>query len=100
MGGRPASTEASGERLYRKMKCTQGGVMLLVRLHADLSGQPIEFVRMMRTIDAYPDPGALFEAGSRLSSTYQWLEGKFGRAAAVRAVIEVSGDILRMVPIN
>lgn len=74
--------------------------MLLVRLHADISCQPIDSVRAMRTIDAHPDPSAVFDPGSRLASTYSWLERKFGRGAAMRAVIEVAGDVLRMVPIN
>lgn len=74
--------------------------MLLVRLHAGLSEQSVDFVRRLRTIDTHPDPADAFEPGSRLRSTYEWLEDQFGRASAVRAVIEVAGDVLKLVPIN
>lgn len=92
--------DTSEEHLYRKMKTTQGGVMLLVRLHADLSTMSIDSLRMLRTLDAHAKPQEVFETGSRLRSTYEWLEDKFGRFSAVRAVIESAGDVLRLVPIN
>lgn len=90
----------SDDRLYQKMKSSQGGLMLLVRLHADLSQQGVDFLRMLRTIDALGDPASVFEAGSRLRSTYDWLEKVFGRKSAMRAVIEVAGDVLKLVPLT
>ncbi|MGH2811097.1 MAG: hypothetical protein ACRDI1_00080 [Actinomycetota bacterium] len=80
--------------LYKEMKCSPGGVMLLVRLRADLAGKPPAFLREMRTADLLPDPGALLGAETRLSTTYSWLEKQFGRHNAARALVEVSAEIL------
>lgn len=96
----PAKKDEADQRLYRRMKTTQGGVMLLVRLHADLAERSVDFLRRMRMIDLEPVPAEVFEEGSRLRSTYEWLEGQFGRPTAIRAVIEVAGEVLRLVPIN
>lgn len=95
-----AKKDEADQRLYRKMKTTQGGVMLLVRLHADLAESSVETLRGLRMIDVEPVPADVFEKGSRLRSTYEWLEDQFGRPAAIRAVIEVAGEVLRLMPIN
>lgn len=95
----PAS-HLTEERLYRKMMTTQGGVMLLVRLHADLSQLSIDSLRRLLSLELISDPAEQFAPGSRLRSTYEWLESQFGRSSAVRAVIEVAESVLRLVPIN
>lgn len=91
----PANSRTEDE-LYRKMKCSQGGVMLLIRLHADLAEQPSEFLRRMCTLDLLPDPLGELPAGSRLHSTYQWLDRKFGQRNAVQAMIETATEVLRV----
>jgi hypothetical protein len=82
------------ERLYQEMKCTAGGVMLLVRLHADLLGQPPEVIRELRTFDLHPDVAAL-PAITRLQNTYTWLERQFGSSNAARAVVETAAQVLK-----
>jgi hypothetical protein len=82
------------DRLYREMKFTPGGVMLLVRLHADLVAEPPDSLRMLRTFDITPDP-ALLPDKPRLAVTYSWLEKQFGAQNAARAVVETAASVLR-----
>ena len=68
--------------------------MLLVRLTADLSAQPMDVLRKLQTFDLSPDP-ALLPDGPRLAVTYSWLEKQFGVTNAVRAVVETAAEILQ-----
>lgn len=68
--------------------------MLLVRLYADLSEQPLAFLRRIR--EASPMPA--LPAGSRLAATFSWLERQFGISNAVRALAETADDVLRAIP--
>lgn len=80
------------EATYREMRCSRGGVMLLVRLYADLAAQPPEVVRKMRTFDLHQEE---LPSGSRLAVTYSWLERQFGASNAVRAVCETAAEVIR-----
>lgn len=80
---------------YREMKCSAGGVMLLVRLRADMASQPPDSLLRFRTIDALPDPRQAFDGDDRLAATFGWLERRFGTANALRAVIETAGELLK-----
>ncbi|MGH9196111.1 MAG: hypothetical protein ACRD1T_10265 [Acidimicrobiia bacterium] len=93
-----ASTPAyrSDDDLYWKMKTSQGGIMLLVRLHADLAEESIEFLRKMAVADVHPDPASMLPPGSRLASTFDWLERKFGPRNALRALVETAIEVLRV----
>jgi hypothetical protein len=82
------------DRLYREMKSTPGGVMLLVRLQADLAGQSGDSLRMLRTFDLNPNPSLLPE-NPRLAVTYAWLEKQYGEQNAVRAVVETAAAVLK-----
>lgn len=70
--------------------------MLLVRLHADLAEQSVEFLRDMAVVDLHPDPPSALPAGSRLASTFDWLDRKFGRRNAVRALVETAIEVIRV----
>jgi hypothetical protein len=87
-------TDLYSERLYREMKSTPGGVMLLVRLHADLAGEPTARLRTLRTFDLNPN-AALLPESPRLATTYAWLLKQYGEQNAARAVVETAGAILR-----
>jgi hypothetical protein len=94
-------TELEEGLLYREMKCSVGGVMLLVRLHGDLVVQPAGFVEGIAALAESVDPAELFPEGSRLAETCSWIEKKFGRANAIRAVIETAGEVLSaQAPLN
>lgn len=82
--------------LYWKMKTSQGGVMLLVRLHADLAEQPAEFLRKMAVADLHPDPASTLPPGSRLAATFDWLDRKFGQRNALRALVETAIEVIRV----
>lgn len=90
-----ASTAADlHESLYREMRISQGGVMLLVRLHADLANQPPEVLERLIAIATVPEPSTVLPPSTRLAVTFNWLERQFGRANAVRAVVETAAEIL------
>lgn len=94
MASNIASVDRKGTDPYRKMKCSQGGVMLLVRLHADLIEEPKWFIQKVRRLALRATPHTLMEEGSGLAVTYQWLERKFGADAARRAIVETAEEIL------
>jgi hypothetical protein len=68
--------------------------MLLVRLHADLVGQPSSVIRELRTFDLHPDVAQLPPI-VRLQNTYSWLERQFGATNAARAVVEAAAQVLK-----
>jgi len=78
------------------MLVSQGGIMLLVRLNADLVQRPVPWLQSIRQIGTVPEPATLFEKGSRLRVTYEWLELKFGRANAIRAVEDTAAELLEL----
>lgn len=86
----PAASQASTQEddLYRQMKCSPGGVMLLVRLHADMSVMSPEEIRHLA---GSPD---LVETGTRLAVTYGWLCKQFGPPNARAAVRETAAELL------
>jgi len=88
----PAALQASTQEddLYGQMKCSQGGVMLLVRLHADMSVMSPEEIRHLA---GSPDG---VEAGSRLAVTYGWLCKQFGPPNARTAVRETAAELLAL----
>jgi hypothetical protein len=84
--------EAVESELYGHMKCSQGGIMLLVRLRAQLDRYPPEWLEAAAlaadatdVVQAWDDPA--------LRSTLGWLERKFGHGNAVRALRETVQDI-------
>lgn len=90
-------TRRSSAVLYRKMKSSQGGVMLRVRLHADLAQAPATVIRKLAEGSKARPPArfpSLFAPGSRLSITYDWLERQFGSHNAALAVTEVARELL------
>lgn len=88
------SFDQTQDSLYQKMMTSQGGVMLLVRLHADLASEPLEFIRRMRVLDLEAQPAGRFAQGSRLAVTFDWLTRQFGQRNAVRAVTEAAREVL------
>ena len=95
MSVEPLVQEEHGSSLYRKMRVSQGGIMLLVRLHADLSEQPVSLIRDLVNPSDQDDLTESLSPGSRLSITYHWLERQFGRDNANRAVAETASELLR-----
>jgi hypothetical protein len=96
--------EAAESELYRHMKCSQGGLILLIRLRAQLDGYPLDWLRMV-ALSGDPDViadvekavvNAEIEIGDEAgpASTLGWLERKFGRANAARALRETIGEIV------
>ncbi|MFN2609930.1 MAG: hypothetical protein ABR507_03520 [Actinomycetota bacterium] len=90
--------DTSPQASYKRMMVSDGGVMLLVRLHADLQTQPQDVLRQLANFDQVPQSkvpaGRLLPANPRLRVTYDWLERKFGRSSAARAVSETAKLIL------
>lgn len=86
----PAALQASTleQDLYQQMKCSPGGVMLQVRLHADMSVMSPQEIRLLA---GSPD---LVETGTRLAITYEWLCKKFGPPNARAAVREAAAELL------
>ena len=82
--------EAADSGLYRHMKCSEGGLILLIRLRAQLDRYPLDW---LQTVALSGDPAEVRdEAGP--ASTLGWLERKFGRANAARALRETIGEIV------
>ncbi|MEO7803032.1 MAG: hypothetical protein ABIS18_00865 [Actinomycetota bacterium] len=88
------SVDGSQEHLYREMKLSQGGVMLLVRLQASLLAESQQTVACFASLSSSSDPSSLLQSGSRLSVTYDWLKRQFGPANATRALIETAREVL------
>ena len=88
----PRLSDEEGE-LYRQMKTTRGGVMLLVRLRADLARTPQGDLQRMASFRRFR-----FPKKSRISVTYRWLVDKFGLQNARRAVAEAAAEVLREYP--
>jgi hypothetical protein len=82
--------EAAESELYRHMKCSQGGLMLLVRLRAQLDRHPPDW---LENALLSRDAAQVWEEPS-VAPTLGWLERKFGRANAARALKETVGEIL------
>lgn len=80
--------------LYRRLKVTDGGVMLLIRLHGDMCRLPEPRLRALVFVCKSPDPVGLLGRGSRLATTFAWIDRKFGRSNALRAVKETAEAIL------
>lgn len=89
-----AARQASEQDLYKQMKTSPGGVMLLVRLQADLIRQPPGYVLRLLALDKVPEPKSVLPRDERLLTTYDWLVMQFGKHNAVRAVMEVADSIL------
>ena len=88
------ATRKSQAELYKRMKLSAGGIMLLVRLHADLARIPRPALEMLgATIGEAMNPEVLLGEGTRLAVTYNWLEKQFGRRNALRAVTEAIQEI-------
>lgn len=94
MASQLARTDVSHDRLYRDMKTSMGGVMLMVRLHADLDKQPTGLLAKLSVLDRVSDPSLLLPDDPHLATTYGWLERQFGRQNAASAVIEVAFEML------
>lgn len=65
--------------------------MLMVRLYADLAELPHAELRRLKLTG---ESGTNAPVGSRLATTLAWIERRFGRAVALRAVSETVSDIL------
>lgn len=78
--------------LYRHLMCSQGGLVLRVRLRAHLDRCPLEWLRGIALhfdhgdLDAYPGVAAAFG----------WIQRKFGLNAAIRAVQETIAEIVAL----
>jgi hypothetical protein len=82
--------EAAESELYGHMKCSQGGLMLLIRLRAQLDRYPLEWLQATALSE---DAAEVWDEPS-LGSTLGWLQRKFGRANATRALRETVEEIL------
>jgi hypothetical protein len=80
--------------LYREMMTSPGGVMLRVRLHADLVQEPAAVLLRLRTADLVEDASSLLPDNVRLRTTYEWLERKFGSRNAAMALVEGAAEVL------
>lgn len=78
--------------LYRHLMCSQGGLVLRVRLRAHLDRCPLEWLRGVAVhfdredLDAYPSVAAAFG----------WIQRKFGLNAAIRTVQETIAEIVAL----
>jgi hypothetical protein len=81
--------DAAERELYRDMMCSQGGLVLRIRLRAQLDAHPLDELEAMALAG---DLGRLrHEPG--FGTTLDWLERKFGRANAVRALRQTVEEI-------
>ena len=97
--GHAAVQEQEPDASYRRMKVTDGGVMLLVRLYADLQTESAEVLGRLAGFDQIPSFKGISRARSlpanpRLRKTFEWLERQFGPPTAARAVAETAREIL------
>ena len=82
------------QQLYEQMKCSHGGVMLLVRLRADMSLLSEGELTILVDTAAMTEFEAALEDESRLAVTYKWLNKQFGPVNAARAVVETADGLL------
>ena len=82
------------EALYKKMMTSPGGVMLLVRLGADLGLMAKEDLERLSITEGAADLIHKLPAGSRLLITIEWLDRQFGRPNCIRAIVETSSEVL------
>ena len=92
-----AAKQVSEEDLYKNMKTSTGGVMLLVRLMADLSRQPPGYVLRLLALDKVPAPKTVLPRDPRLLTTFDWLVSQFGKRNAIKAVMEAADSIITRV---
>lgn len=78
---------------YREMKISPGGVMLLVRLHADLSALSGSTLERLSVPEGAADFLAEVDPGSRLAVTLRWLTDRFGHSNCLRAIVESASEI-------
>ena len=76
--------------LYRHLMCSQGGLVLRIRLRAHLDGCPLEW---LRGIAVHFDRGDLDDYPP-VAATFAWIQRKFGLTAAIRAVQETIAEIV------
>lgn len=95
MGQVAADVEQVEEDLYRQMMTSPGGVMLLVRLAADLSLRPAPELERLCGLGIAPNPSELLPKVARLRTTYEWLEKKFGGSNAKRAIVQTCQELLQ-----
>jgi hypothetical protein len=89
MDGDPRQQAAERE-LYRHMLCSQGGLMLLIRLRAQLDRCPEDWLRGAASEFGAPQ----LQEQPAVAATLGWLERKFGRRNAVRALRETAATIV------
>ncbi|MGH2688868.1 MAG: hypothetical protein ACRDKW_08685 [Actinomycetota bacterium] len=81
--------------LYRHLMCSQGGLVLRIRLRAHLDRCPLEWLRGMAVhfdradLDEYPAVAAAFG----------WIQRKFGLGPAIRAVQGTIAEIVAAHPV-
>lgn len=83
------------EALYQKMMTSPGGVMLLVRLGADLGLLSKPDLERLSVPEGAADLEHRLPESSRLRVTIEWLDRQFGRTNRMRAVVEVAADVLQ-----
>jgi hypothetical protein len=97
--GHAAAQEQAPDASYRRMKVTDGGVMLLVRLYADLQTESPAVLKTLAEFDRIPSFKGVsrisnLPVNSRLHKTFEWLERQFGSATAAKAVAETAQELL------
>lgn len=85
--------ESIQRTLYREMKISPGGVMLLVRLHADLSKLSPSALERLSVPEGAADFLADVDPASRLAVTLRWLTDRFGHSNCLRAIVEIATEI-------
>ena len=93
MAAQPA-LDMQVQHLYEQMKCSHGGVMLLVRLRADMSLLSESELTCLVDAAAMTEFEAALVDESRLAVTYKWLNKQFGPVNAARAVVETADALL------
>lgn len=82
------------EELFREMKLTRGGTMLMVRLQADMLGLSSRNLKSLKRQKAAAEWIDSISPGSRLGTTVTSMVSHFGRGAAIRAIVESAGELL------